>query len=373
MKMPITFQKQDSDFLLVFRGDFINFEISSALNDFIKSLPENAKIKTISFNTEKLSDWDSSFVSFLYQVLLIIKEKKLGYSLENLPDNLKHLLELSFERALIPPSAKPQQSDWLEKIGDWALRVLSALKKGMSFIDETYFSFIRLLLKKAVLRKEDFLFALDDCGPKAIGIVSLISFMVGLILAFVGALQLKTFGAQIYVASLVTIGMVRIMGAIMVGIIMAGRTGASFAATIGTMQVNEEVDALRTMGIPVSDFLVLPRISALVIAMPILTCLADFMGILGGASVGILLLDITPSEFWLYAWKAFNLTNFWVGVFHGVVFGIIISLCGCYYGINCGRNADSVGVATTKAVVSAIVWMIVITGIITVILKEFNI
>ncbi|MBP1532359.1 MAG: ABC transporter permease, partial [Alphaproteobacteria bacterium] len=181
------------------------------------------------------------------------------------------------------------------------------------------------------------------------------------------------FGAQIYVASLVTIGMCRIMGAIMVGIIMAGRTGSAYAATIGTMQVNEELDALQTMGLSQIDFLVLPRLFALLIAMPILTMLADFMGILGGAFVGVFLMDLPYQEYWRYAMEAFTLNNFLVGIFHGFCFGFIIALCGCYSGLTCGRNADSVGVATTKSVVCSIVWMIVITGIITVICQEIGV
>jgi phospholipid/cholesterol/gamma-HCH transport system permease protein len=230
-----------------------------------------------------------------------------------------------------------------------------------------------MLFSQTVTRRVDFLFALEECGPQAIGIVSLISFMVGLILAFVGAIQLKTFGAQIYVASLVTIAMIRIMGAIMCGIIMAGRTGASFAATLGTMQVNEETDALKTMGIPLSDFLVLPRMAALVLVMPLLTMWSDFMGIFGGAAVGIFVLDIPASEYLKYSVQAWSATNFWVGMFHGFIFGFIIALCGCYEGLNCDRNAGGVGQATTRAVVSAIVWMIVATGLITLIFERLGI
>ena len=199
----------------------------------------------------------------------------------------------------------------------------------------------------------------------SIPIVSLISFMVGLILAFVGAIQLQMFGAEVYVASLVTIAMTRIMGAIMVGIIMSGRTGASFAATIGTMQVNEEIDALKTMGINVNEFLVLPRLKALVITIPLLTMLADFSGIAGGAAVGIFALNIPYSEFFKHAYNAWFLKHFLVGLFHAFVFGFIISLSGCYFGVNCGRDADSVGKSTTSAVVYSIVWMIIATGIIT--------
>ena len=226
---------------------------------------------------------------------------------------------------------------------------------------------------KAVYRRVDFEFSVEDSSYKAVTIVSLVSFMVGLILAFVGAIQLKNFGAQIYVASLVAIGMTRIMGAIMVGIIMAGRTGASYAATIGTMQVNEEIDALKTMGIPVTDFLIVPRIGSLILTMPFLVILADFTGILGGAAVGVLMLDIPWAEYWKYSHDALNMTNFLVGIFHGFVYGFVIAWCGCYYGINSGRNADSVGVATTRAVVSAIVWMIVVTGVLTLIFEVMGI
>ena len=145
------------------------------------------------------------------------------------------------------------------------------------------------------------------------------------------------------------------------------------AATIGTMQVNEELDALQTMGLSNIDFLVLPRLLSLLIAMPILTMLADFMGILGGALVGVVMMGIPYQEYWKYAIDAFSLSNFLVGIFHGFCFGFIIALCGCYCGLTCGRNADSVGVATTRSVVYAIVWMIVVTGIITVVCQGLGI
>ena len=159
----------------------------------------------------------------------------------------------------------------------------------------------------------------------------------------------------------------------MAGIVMAGRTGASYAATIGTMQVNEEIDALKTMGVPTTDFLVLPRLAALIVTLPFLTLLSDVMGIIGGAVVGVLTLGIPWQEYWKYTYNALTLNNFWLGIFHGFVYGWIISLCGCYYGIYSGRNADSVGVATTNAVVSSIVWMIVVTGFLTVFFQEVNI
>ena len=159
----------------------------------------------------------------------------------------------------------------------------------------------------------------------------------------------------------------------MTGIIMAGRTGASYAATIGTMQVNEELDALQTMGISRTDFLVLPRINALMLSMPILVLLADFMGILGGCFVCVAFWNIPLGEYIKYTINSFYIKHFLVGIFHGIVFGYIIALCGCYFGVNCGRNADSVGAATTHAVVYSIVWMIVMTGLLTVVFQGLGI
>ena len=228
---------------------------------------------------------------------------------------------------------------------------------------------LRFLIGKAIYRKKDFWFIFEDCSYKAIGITALVSFLVGLILAFVGALQLKSFGAGIYVASMVTLGMTRIMAAIMVGIIMAGRTGSSYAATLGTMQVNEEIDALKTLGIKITDYLVTPRLVCLVLTIPFLTILADALGILGGAVVGVCFLNISPTAFFDYSIKALDLTNILVGLLHSVIYGIIISLCGCYEGLTAGRDADAVGKATTSAVVTALVWMIVATGILTVLLE----
>jgi phospholipid/cholesterol/gamma-HCH transport system permease protein len=226
---------------------------------------------------------------------------------------------------------------------------------------------------KAIFRKKDFWFIFADCSYKAVGIISVVSFLVGLIVAFVGAIQLKSFGAGIYVASMVSIGMTRIMSAIMVGIVMAGRTGSAFAATLGTMQVNEEIDALKTMGVKVSEYLVAPRIISLVSVMVFLTLLADVLGILGGAVVGVGFLNISSSSYFDFAFKALSLNNILIGMFHSLVYGVIISIAGCYEGLNATRDANSVGKATTNAVVEAIVWMIVATGIITVLLEVIGI
>jgi len=185
--------------------------------------------------------------------------------------------------------------------------------------------------------------------------------------------QLKLFGAQIYVADMVGIAMVREMGAMMTGIIMAGRTGAAFAAQLGTMQVNEEIDALTTMGISPMEFLVLPRMLALILMMPLLCLYADLMGMLGGVLVGIGMLDIAPMQYFVETQAAVNLTNINIGLFKSMVYGILIALAGCLRGMQCGRSAQAVGDAATSAVVTSIVFIIVSDGLMAVICNALGI
>lgn len=368
--MPLTFNLTKQTLELELSGNFSGYD-----NETEKTALFNAaaKARNILVKTSGLGRWDSTLVVVLYELAKRAGKQKTSYDFSSLPENLHRLVSLALEVDRNPPSPPSRTTPWLEALGGWGLNIYTGFISGLKFLGRLLTSIGRFLTGKAVMRPVDFLFALEDCGYRAVAIVSLVSFMVGLILAFVGAIQLQTFGAQIYVASLVTIGMTRIMGAIMAGIIMAGRTGASYAAAIGTMQVNEEIDALKTMGIPVTDFLVLPRTLSLLITMPVLTVLADFMGIFGGTFVGTVMLDISLQEYIKFSVDTFELDNFLVGVFHGFLYGMIISLCGCYYGVNCGRNADSVGMAATKSVVSAIVWMIVVTGILTFIFKVLGI
>ena len=350
---------------VILEGNLCSYDNEAEKAQIYATIAEQKKSK-ISFDAKKLTDWDSTTVGFLYKLSKGRKE----IDVTSLPKDLAHLLQLALKVDRKPPEAKDEKQDFFEKVGENSINGYKSFCQGVSFIKDSMKSMLRLLSGRAIMRKVDFLFALEGCSYQAVGIISLISFMVGLILAFVGAIQMQTFGVEIYVSSLVAIAMTRIMGAIMAGIVMSGRTGASYAATIGTMQVNEEVDALRTMGIPITDFLVLPRISALMITMPFLTMLSDLMGMIGGAVVGTVMLGFSIDEYWQYTEKALKMSNFLLGILHGFVYGYIIALCGCYYGVHCGRNANSVGVATTKAVVASIVWMIVITGILTVIIEE---
>lgn len=349
--------------ILLFTTDDTDIDFS-AISSVIT--PKNSSVVFAEVNSK---DFSSAIVAKIYKYQKILAEHNINLDFSYLPKNLQDLLSLSLKPANTPPTVSSYHTDFLTFIGQIGVSCYNKIKQTFSFINDAFISLMYFISGKAIYRKKDFWFIFEDCSYKAVGITILVSFLVGLILAFVGALQLKTFGAGIYVASMVTLGMTRIMAAIMVGIIMAGRTGSSYAATLGTMLVNEEIDALKTLGIRITDYLVAPRMVCLVLTIPFLTLLADLLGILGGGVVGILFLDISPAAYYDYSIKALDITNVLVGLLHSVVYGIIISLCGCYEGLNAGRDADAVGKATTSAVVTSLVWMIVATGLLTILME----
>jgi phospholipid/cholesterol/gamma-HCH transport system permease protein len=214
---------------------------------------------------------------------------------------------------------------------------------------------------------------MQECGPESLGIVALINFLIELILAFVGATELANFGTSIYTADLVAVATVREMGCLMTGIIICGRTGAAFAAQLGTMKVNQEIEAFQTFGIAPVEFLVLPRMLALIFMMPLLCLFADLISITGGFVVSTLMLDITPALYMSRTLASINLAGFLLGVFKGAFFGIIVALTGCLRGMQCGTNAAAVGQATTSAVVTGITCIIASDGVFAVICNALHI
>jgi phospholipid/cholesterol/gamma-HCH transport system permease protein len=358
----------DGTLLVTLRGEWKLADTLPSPDTVRKELEAQPEIRRVSFETKDLAGWDSGLLTFLLQVLEVCAKRDISVHRESLPAGVNSLLYLA---TAVPERKGARRGEgrdsFLARVGDSSVRLWRSFLDMLAFIGETFVAFLRLFTGKSRFRGSDLMLIIQQCGAQALPIVSLISLLVGLILAFVGAIQLKLFGAQIFVADLVGIGIVRAMGAIMTGIIMAGRTGASFAASIGTMQVNEEIDALQTTGVSPLDFLVLPRILALTIMMPLLTIYANLMGILGGMIVGVYGLGISPIEYYNETAKAVSLTNLWIGLVSSFVYGILIAVAGCMRGMQCGRSASAVGDATTSAVVTGIVCIVVSTAIITVI------
>jgi len=331
-----------------------------------KELETGTKVHQVFFDTQGLKEWDSSILTFLIKVTEYCTNNNIRADKEGLPLGIQKLLELaSPEHQRKGITHGVSHKSFFVKVADVAFDFIRSSKEMITFIGEAFLAFLKLLRGKANFRRSDLFTIIQDTGAQSLPIVSLISALVGLILAFIASIQLQLFGAQIYVADVVGIGMVRVMGAIMTGIIMAGRTGASFAAQLGTMQVNEEIDALKTLGISPMEFLVLPRMLALVLMMPLLCLYADLMGVLGGMFVGVTMLDLNVIEYYHQTKAAVTLTHLWVGLFHSAVFGVLVALSGCLRGMQCGRSASAVGYATTSAVVTGIVSIVLATAIIT--------
>ena len=335
-------------------------------SDVAAQVASDPGTRRVTLDTEALTEWDSGLLTFLIQLADRCSRRDIVLDREGLPQGVCRLLALA---SAVPERQGARKEAVREgvfpRVGRATLEAGRSAREMLAFIGEAAIGLVRFLTGRASFRRSDLTLLMQDCGFQALPIVSVLSLLVGMILAFLGAIQLKLFGAQIYVADLVGIGMVRMMSPIMTGIIMAGRTGAAFAAHLGTMQVNEEIDALKTLGISPMEFLVVPRMVALVLMMPLLCVYADLLGILGGAVVGVGMLEISVTEYAMQTQKAVHLNHFWIGLFQSVVFGALVALSGCLRGMQCGRSASAVGDATTSAVVTAIVAIVVATAIIT--------
>lgn len=307
------------------------------------------------FETAGLGDWDSTLLVFLLRLEQRCAARKIDFRCETLPASIAGLIALSRavpEKQTGRLDAAPASP--VARLGTGALGGWTGAAEVAGIVGASVLSLGRVLRGQGAFNWRDFRVTLYESSVGALPIVGLISFLTGLILAFVGSMQLAKFGATIYVANLVALGMVREMGALMTAIIMAGRTGAAFAAQIGSMKVNEEIDALNTLAISPQDFLITPRLLALFIMMPLLCLYADLIGMAGGASVALGLMNLSWAQYLTQTHKAMDLIDVGTGLFKSVVFGGIVALAGCLRGMQCGTNAAAVGVAATSAVVTGI-------------------
>ena len=334
----------------------------------------SAAVRRLTFDAAAPGAWDSGLLTFLAGVLRACAARGIEVDQGGLPDGIRRLLAMAF----VVPEQKvagrgERNGNLLVRVGTAALEFIRCAPAMLRFLGEITLSFLRLFAGRARFRASDMWLEIEQVGPRARPIVSVISFLVGLILAYLGADQLKLVGAQIFIADLVAIGMVREVGALMTGIIIAGRTGAAFAAQLGTMQVNEEIDAFRTLGVSPVDFLVLPRMLALMLMVPLLTLYAGFVGILAGLMVSTLIFDISFFEYYNETLRALELKHFWVGLSKGSVYGAMVAFAGCLRGMQCGRSAEAVGEAATSAVVTAILLITIAASVMTVVYYQLDI
>ncbi|MFO1049281.1 MAG: ABC transporter permease [Geminicoccaceae bacterium] len=313
----------------------------------------------IGFDAAAVGSWDSVLPSFVLRLRQIAAAQGAELATDGLPEGAARLVGLA---AAVPPQKQagaPDRPPLLDRLGRDFLGWLAGAEDAVSFLGETSIALWRLVTGRANLRAQDFWLGIQQSGVNALPIIGLISFLVGMIQAFVGGSQLALFGAEVFVANLVAIAMLREMGPLMAALIMTGRTGSAYAAELGTMQVNEEIDALRGLGISPIEFLVLPRVLALALMMPLLGIYANVFGVLGGAAVGVGVLGISPITYYEQSLQFVRLQDMAVGIGKAAIFGVLVGLAGCLRGIRSGRNAASVGSSTTSAVVSGIVVVII--------------
>ncbi|MCP5069307.1 MAG: ABC transporter permease [bacterium] len=315
-------------------------------------------VRGVSFDTNGLGAWDSGFLALVMNIRERCSAKGIDVDSRGLPEGVRRLMAMADAAPEAEARAQEPHTSVLVDIGQATAQWLSEVKLLLVFAGETVTAFGRFLVGKARFRRTDLTSILMASGAQALGVVSLIGFLVGSILAFIGALELSRFGAEIYVVNLVGAGMAREMAPMMTAIIMAGRTGAAFAAQLGTMTVNEEVDALRTLGIRPVEFLVLPRVLGLTLMLPLLTLYAMALGMVGGALVAKVLYGISFVQYAEQLRAVLELTDVAVGIVKGLVFGVLVGFAGCLRGLQSGRSAAAVGAAATSAVVTGIVLII---------------
>ncbi|HCK82474.1 MAG TPA: hypothetical protein DIC59_13570 [Candidatus Competibacteraceae bacterium] len=280
------------------------------------------------------------------------------------------LLELVRERRASAgvSAAPPARPGGLERLGRLVAFHLSAGTAFLGFVGEAAAALGRLLLRPGRFRWRALFGNIEDAGVNALPIIALLSFMMGVVIAYQGGQQLKAYGANIFIVELISLTMLRELAPLITAIIVAGRTGSAYTAQIGTMQITEEVDALRTIGIPPMDLLVVPKLLALVVALPLLTVFADALSVFGGMVMAQTLLDVNFSDFLDRVPQVVTLTSFLLGVGKAPVFAAIIALVGCYQGFHVRGGADSVGRQTTVSVVQSIFLVIAADALFSVVL-----
>lgn len=361
----VEIHRQDGTLIVELSGDW---DLESPAPRFDELVPNGTPqqpdgaserpVRAVDFDATELGTWDSSLLIFLLQVTSYCEDHDLELREDNLPGAIVRLLELSRvapEREIDP---QPQTASLVARSGSRGLAAYDAVSESVAFVGEVTTSFVRLILLRSRPRWRDFWVVVQSNSSGALPIVTLIAFLIGMIISFLGAVVLRRFGAGYFVSYLVGYGVLREMAALMTGIIMVGRTGAAFAAELGSMKITQEIDALRTLGISPVDHLVLPRVLGLLVTMPLLTIYASFVGILGGMVVAITVLDLNAIQFVNGLLTAVTLSDGLLGVFKGTVFGLIIGLAGCMKGMQAGTGAGAVGRAATSAVVLGITLII---------------
>jgi len=347
--------REDGDVLVVELGG--TWRITEAQPDW-RAIVGRRQPKSVRLETSELLSWDSSLLLLCTNARRWCEEKRVSLNEQALPTQARVLLD-QLVAAKMKEHVGDRSPGLFTAVGLCVAELKQKTKDIASFVGECTLSAISVGKRPHKFRWMDCLAEMQQCGALALPIVGLINFLVGVTLAYTGAIVLRQYGGDIYVADLVGLSMVREMGAMMTGIVVAGRTGAAFAAQLGNMKANEEIDAIETLGLRPVEFLVLPRIIALAVMMPLLALYANALGILGGMTIAKVILAISPVAYWVEMLTIVDMSDVMTGVIKATTFGLIVGLAGCLRGLQAERNASGVGRAATSAVVTSILLIII--------------
>ena len=369
-----SFSQESPDKLTIHFKDRLDVSNASPLTKEFNTLLRTHKPDSLVIDLDKLIYLDDYGVSVLVGLKKAMGNRRGNFSLANISEQVNEILTMHRfnELGQQPTSVLKTSQNFFTNLGSSTFNIGSEIRFMLMFLGDTCFSLLTFLRHPGSLRFNDTVENMKRVGLDALPIVGLISFLLGLIMAFMSSVQLQQFGANIYVASLVSISMTRELGPIMTAIIVAGRSGSSFAAEIGTMKISEEVDALSTMNINPNFFLVLPRMFAAFLVMPVLTLFSDLFAIAGGLLVGVTMLDLTVSGYTNQTINSLTLFDVFWGVFKSGIFAILISWTGCLKGFQVRGGAAGVGKATTSAVVTSIFLIVMSDSLLVVILRYWN-
>ncbi len=337
---------------------------ASALKGIISILRKKTRLSLV-IDMAGVRYFDDYGALILMEIRQVLIENKGNFKIVNLSETVKEILSgiVFDESQRCIPLARKKSMNLFVRFGDATIRQANHFRQMISFVGSVILAFAHVVIHPRSLRVGDTLLIMERTGTDALPIVGLISFLLGLIMAFMSSLQLSQFGANIYVASLVGLAMVSELGPIMTAIIVAGRSGSAFAAEIGTMKISEEVDALFTMGFNPTLFLAVPRILASVLVLPLLTLFSSIFAIAGGLFIGVFMLDLTMGAYINQTLEILTLFEVLWGLMKSMVFAALIAWVGCLRGFQASGGAAAVGNAATSAVVSSIFLIILFDSI----------
>jgi phospholipid/cholesterol/gamma-HCH transport system permease protein len=338
----------------------------------ISDPPSLAEGATVTVDASRLLAWDAGTAPALWALLAPLRRRRVSLVLDSLPEGVQAALDLALPAENAPPDDVPAGPPPAHPVTRWLREWWQDARTTLGFLGEVLLALGRLARGRAVMRGSDLARQVDQTGPSSLPIVLLTCFLIGLMLAYMGGAQLARIGAPSFIADVVTVGVVRELAGLMTGVILAGRVGAAFAAQLGTMKANEEIDALRTLGIDPVEYLVLPRLLGMLLVAPLLIACAALVGVLAGLPPAVGLYGVPATEYLHKCVEALTWTHLWIGLFKGTLYVTLVALAGCREGLHAGRNAQAVGAATTTAVVKGLLWIVIAASGTTVVFQSLG-